>query len=486
MSSEARHLHPAAMLIEAIKTIRSWVSAFVIPGVALLASRGLDARTIAFVLLGALVAAVLAGLWGFLSWWATTYEVSGGAFRLRRGVLHKIERTIPLEHVQSVDTVHGISQRFFGIVEVRIETAGGGTSEPDASLPALDRAAADALRREVESSRRGPAEEAAGPAVIRRLSARELLIAGATSGQIGVAFSLIAVVSQLFGDLGNLIPDELVRRLFEQIAPSSVGAILLLIVAFGVFAWLLAIAGTVLAHAGFTLSGDGDFLYIERGLLERREATIPLARIQAVRIIEGVLRQPFGLVSLRVESAGYGEASGVSTTLLPLLPRKDVEGLLLEAAAEFAVAPILEPLPLRALRRYVFRSVLPVLLVAAVALIAPFDLATPVFFAVLLLAFPAALYGWLRYRDAGWAFEGERLVVRSRLLARTTTIALRCRLQSRGVIRSPFQRRAHLATFRAQVASGSGGAELRVMDLGSGDAAALAEELGPRARRGGR
>jgi putative membrane protein len=76
--------------------------------------------------------------------------------------------------------------------------------------------------------------------------------------------------------------------------------------------------------------------------------------------------------------------------------------------------------------------------------------------------------------------------VRSRLLARTTAIAPRRRLQSREVIRSPFQRRARLATFRAQVASGGGGAELRVTDLGSGDAEALAEELGPRSCRGER
>ncbi len=489
MSSEARHLHPAAMLIDAIKTIRRWVSAFVIPGIALLASRGLSMQTLVIILLVALVAAAFAALWGFLSWRATAYEVSGGAFRLRQGVLQKNERTIPLEHVQSVDTVQGIIQRFFGIVEVRIETAGGGASEPDASLPALDRADAEALRREIEGSRREPvaAEEAAGPSVIRRLGVRDLFIAGATSGQIGVAFSLIAVVSQLFDDLGNLFSEELVRRTLERIAPSSVVAILLLVLAFGVLAWLLAIAGTILAHAGFTLSRDGDFLYIRRGLLERREATIPLARIQAVRIVEGVLRQPFGLASLRVESAGYGEASGVSTILFPLLSRKDAEKLLIVAAPEFAVAPILEPLPPRALRRYVFRSIIPVLLVvAAVALASPFDLAAWWFFAALLLVIPAALHGWLRYRDAGWARTGDLLVVRSRLLARTTTIAPRRRLQSREVTLSPFQRRARLATFRARVASSGGGAELRVTDLGSGDAEALTEELGPRTYRGER
>ena len=118
MSSEARHLHPAAMLIAATKTLRRWVSAFVIPGIALLMSRGFSTQTLVLILLAALVAAAFAALWGFLSWRATTYEVSGGAFRLRQGVLQKNERTIPLEHVQSVDTVQGIIQRFFGIVEV--------------------------------------------------------------------------------------------------------------------------------------------------------------------------------------------------------------------------------------------------------------------------------------------------------------------------------------------------------------------------------
>src|SRR5919112_535337 len=73
-----------------------------------------------------LIGAVLASLWGFLAWRATTYEVTANSFRLRQGVVQKSERTIPLEHVQSVDTVQGIIQRLFGVYEVRIETAGGG------------------------------------------------------------------------------------------------------------------------------------------------------------------------------------------------------------------------------------------------------------------------------------------------------------------------------------------------------------------------
>src|SRR5215210_555462 len=479
MSSE-RYLHPVAMLIGAIGTLRRWIGGLVFPGIVLLMSQGFSLRTVALFLVGVLIAGALAALWGFLSWRATTYAVTGNSFRLRRGVFQKSERTIPLDHVQSVDTVQGVIQRLFGVVEVRIETAGGGSSEPDASLSALDRTAAQALRREVEGSRKERTEETEGPTILRRLSTRDLLVAGATSGQIGVAFSVLAVGFQFFDDI---LSDELLRRFVETYEPNWQMVLLILFPTGLLLAWLLAIAGTVLAYAGFTLSREEDFLYIKRGLLERREATIPLARIQAIRISEGVLRQPFGLAAVRVESAGYGEAAGVSTMLFPLLPSDEVQEFLAEATPEFAVNPALQKLPRRALRRYVFRAVFGYLVLALAAALISFLVFQ---YAVGLLAFflllPAALYGWLCYRDAGWAFEEDRLVVRYRSLGRKTAVAPRRRLQSREVTRSPFQRRVRLATFLAEVASGSGGYALRVTDLDARTAETLAGNLAPAAR----
>ena len=420
------------------------------------------------------------GALGFLSWRATTYAVTGNSFRLRQGVFQKNERTIPLDHVQSVDTVQGIIQRAFGVVEVRIETAGGGASEPDASLAALDRDAAQTLRREIEGSERERSEETTGPTILRRLSTRDLLLAGATSGQIGVAFSVLAIGFQF---LDNFFPEDFVRRLVETLAPNWLMVVLILVPTGLLLAWLLAIAGTILAYSGFTLSRQGDFLYIKRGLLERREATIPLSRIQAVRVSEGLLRQPFGLSSLRVESAGYGEDSGVSTTLFPLLPRDEVEELLAGAAPEFAGAPrhrtAAAPFP-PALR--IQGHVLYLIIAFAAALLSFLVFQSALGLLGLFLIPPAAAYGWLCYRDAGWAFEEDRLVVRHRSLGRKTAIAPRDHLQSRGMVSSPFQRRVRLATFLAEVASGSGGSVLRVKDLDGGAARALVDDLGPKVR----
>ena len=476
---ELHRLHPVAMLIGAIKTIRRWVGAAAIPGIAALAGTG---WRLELAIVGVLVLVVGSGVWGVLSWRATTYSVSGGAFYVRRGVLQKSERTIPLEHVQSVDTVQGIVQRLFSVVELRVETAGGGTNEPDATLSALDRGAAEALRREIEGSRQAVEnEENSGLEVVRKLSTRELLVAGATSGQIGVALSLVAVASQVFD---NFLPNNLTERIFDLLAPRSLTVFLFLVLALALLAWLLSIGGTVLAYSGFTLSRDGDFLYIRRGLLERREATLPLARIQAVRIVEGVLRQPFGLAMVRVESAGYGSGTedvGVSTTLFPLLPRKDAERLLRAAAPEFVTEASLEPLPDRARRRYIVRALIPAFLIAlAIGLNVWFAAGSvPLSLLALLLLPPAALLGFFRYRAAGWALDRDRLVVRSRSLARVTSVVPRRRIQSRSVVESPFQRRADLATFRARVASGSGGTAFRIMHLEAFQADDLLDKLGP-------
>ena len=476
--SQERRLHPVGMLLAALGATRRFLGVAALPGIAALFGGGFGAGTLLLVLAGVALLGILSAVWGVLSWRTTTYRVSGGAFHFKRGVLQKSERSLPLDHVQSVSTVQGIVQRLFGVVEVRVEAAGGG-GEPEISLPALSQSAAGALREELTNARRisPEAPEEPAPTVLRRLHVRDLLLAGLTSGQIGIAASVVAGAWQ---SARELLPGELADRISEVLLPRAVSTVLLLVLAIVLFAWMLAIFGTVLAHAGFTLSrsADGKYLHIKRGLLERHEATVPLARIQAIKVVEGVLRQPFGLAMLRVESVGFGAEEGVSTTLFPLLPRKEVEELLRAAAPRFA-APLdeLDPLPLRARRRYALRAALPVLLISALCTVFLF----PWGLAAFLLALPAALYGLLRYRAAGQNLDGDRLVLRFRLLARTTVIVPGGRLQSRGYSVSPLQRRKGLATLEVEVASGSGGAAFRLADVEAEAAGGLIEALSERA-----
>ncbi len=56
----------------------------------------------------------------------TWYVLSGRSIRLRRGIWDIREQTITFENIQNIKLSQGPLQRFFGISDVVIETAGGG------------------------------------------------------------------------------------------------------------------------------------------------------------------------------------------------------------------------------------------------------------------------------------------------------------------------------------------------------------------------
>jgi membrane protein YdbS with pleckstrin-like domain len=56
----------------------------------------------------------------------TWYVITGRSLRIRRGIWVIHETTITFENVQNVSVSQGPIQRFFGIANVLVETAGGG------------------------------------------------------------------------------------------------------------------------------------------------------------------------------------------------------------------------------------------------------------------------------------------------------------------------------------------------------------------------
>lgn len=439
--------------------------------------------------------ALLGALMRVADWWTFRYEVTGRELRVRSGFLSRREQHVPIERIHAVDVAESLSQRLFGVVGVKIETAAGGSSDSDVTLQALTRADAATLRERLEAARHrahAPATDAAsgddqagGARLIRAMSPRDLVIAGATAGRVGPAVAVVFGAYQLVEDL---LPSQLPRWLAT--AGFSTVGLLSLAVALAGGAWLLSVLSTVLTFGGFELRRDGDRLLISYGLLDRRRSTIPLSRVQAVVITEGILRQPFGLASVKVESAGYGREAAEAGVLLPLVRRSEVGALLREACPALAEPPLAEtgqpltPLPERARRRYVLEQVRGALVLALLAVgVAAALPRAPWWWGLFVLGLVpfGALLGLLRYRDTGWALDdGGGFVVRGRGIGRTTLITSRQRLQRRSVSRHPLQRRAGLATFRAAVASGGSGGRVAIEHLEESVAFDLLGRLGPK------
>ena len=436
MSPEPRRLHKAAIGVYVLKTLRDAAVPLIVVFVLGVLGRGLDAAAFERGALYAGIGTAIATATAWMRWLTTRWWVDADGIHRRSGFLTTKQTDIPLSRVQSLDLEQGVVQRLFGVQAVHVQTGGGG-KRGEIVLEAVSSADLDELRALIAR----PAAPVS--AVARRsLSRRDLVLAALTAGQLGVILPLLAGVGQLTNDVfGDAAERDAVRLLPDGIQEWVLAAAGLLLVA-----WLVSVAGALVAFAGFTIARDGDRLRIVRGLLERREATVPVERVRAVVVVEGLLRRPFGLASLRVEVIGHAKEAAAAQALFPLLRRREVRAFLDDLLPEVADdIDALAPLPRRALRRYV----LPPAAAAVVAGAAAWALA-PVGPWVLLAALPAGAYGALRHRDSGWRLSGGRLAVRSLRFARTTVLAPAVLRESHTIAQTPLQRRGDLADLRVE------------------------------------
>jgi putative membrane protein len=420
-----------------------------------------------------------------LEWWRRTYALEAGALRLEEGVLARKLRVVPFDRIQQVDLVRKPLHRLLGVATLRVETAGGGrAAEVDLDVVAVGEA--QALRASLLRAKAGaaatPAEEeaAAGPApaapaerVLLRLSVGEVMLAGITGTRAAAVLAVLGPLSQASDWFPNL-SDWLLQRFDpESVAPTTPAAVVA-VALIGAAVWLgLAAASSVVTDFGFTLARVEGDLVVRRGLLERREAVLPIARLQVVRVEESLLRRWLGLASIRIQSAGRtaGDDRTASRLAVPVLHRSDVNRVLGELLPQAAPVPRLLAPPPVARRRMVRRGVLrsaPLILAAGAVLWALVRPATP---AVLLGVPLAALVGLAGYRSLGHARRGGFLYARQGAAIRVTTVVPVAKAQSGSVRSSFFQRRVGLATLHVDVAGG--GPTPKVME----EAAPTAEAL---------
>ena len=194
------------------------------------------------------------------------------------------------------------------------------------------------------------------PMTLAVLDTRTLLVAAITGTSIPLMFAGAAAA---FGRIHDLLPERALHRITGEVF--SGGRVTVLIMLAAVAAAVIAgIVLTSLRLANFTLIRDGDRLRISRGLLAQRSGTIPVDRVQAVRVVQGWWRRILGYCALEVEVAGISTSNDAERMLFPLVRMTEAAALVALALPELRWHPTpLRSVPGRARRRYL---TLPVLL----------------------------------------------------------------------------------------------------------------------------
>ncbi len=464
--SEPKKLHPISAVLNALKQLKEMIIplvAFVVFG-----SRGSIGGNI--ILFAGIASIILVLAYGVISWFRYTYRIEENELRIEYGIIVRKKRYIPLERIQSLDLSEGILHRPFGLVKVRVETAGSG-GEAEAVLTAVLKEEAIAINnilQDVKNIHAGHFENEEIPPkheeILYKISGKELLMLASTSGGVGVVLSaVIAFISQF----DELIPYEKLFKNIESFYVSGGILFISLLVFIGFFlAWVIAVISTMLKYANFTLKRVDDDFIISRGLLEKRQTTIPLKRVQAVRITENLIRQPLRYASVYIESAGGSgnKDESARVTILPFIKKNKIHDIL-QSHLEGFISGEVEPAPKRAFIRYCIRGwmmVVPVI-IAMLFLLKIWGL-------LFLLLLPlSAFWSYLVYRDAGWRVDGSQLILTYRSIVKHTVFMSKNKIQSIDMKESYFQRKKNLSTIEATVKSGLGGTGGEVVDLEKAD-----------------
>jgi len=455
MMSEPSHQHPVAAITKVLDLIRGNLVTIII---LLFVGSGGESNMLLYSILGGIV---VFGVMGVVGWLRFTYQVVDDELRIKQGIFVRKNLYMSKDRIQVIDISAGVIQRIFGLVSVEVKTAGSTSKE--AKISAIERSEANRikqlLRNSAEELKIEETDHPEAPNKVYRLGMKDLVIAACTSGSFGIALS---IVGGAFSQVDQIIDEEQMVQFFETAVPASVGVSLILsiIIAVVVISWLLSFLGTFIKYFDFQLTVKDDELLIQRGLFEQTQLTIPFNRIQAIQIKEELLRQPFGYASLILESAGYGDEQANSTILFPLLKLGRMHDFIEDVIPDYQTkAEGVSPPPV-ALRRYLLRMVW-----ASLVVIIPLWLWVPYGIYSWILLAPALILGFMQYRDARIGTKGDRLVLRSRMLSRTTAVVKKHRVQAAATKQNPFQRRLDLTSYALTVASGNSGRTFSLRDL---------------------
>lgn len=288
-------LHPLSPVISAGRMLAGLVSVLAI---AIVQGGALDSRIPDAVVVVAFAAAAV------VRWLVTRWRLEDGTLRIETGLIRRDSRQLPVTRIQSVDTVRPFLARALGLAELRIRLAGS-SDKADGRLAYLTEKEAVSVRAMLLAGHHGldPATPEPGEQPVSRVRAASLIgsvLLWAAGSLAGLA-CIIAIVAAI-----------------HPRAVLGVGAGTLAVYA---LSFVTATWRRISSCYGFTVAVAPDGIRIRRGLLGTVAETVPVRRVQAVRMTQPLLWRPFGWCRLQVEVAGVaGRDEGSRGARKDLLP----------------------------------------------------------------------------------------------------------------------------------------------------------------------
>lgn len=268
-------------------------------------------------------AVIIAALVGLISWYFTRFVIDDEELRIESGAVFKSSKKVPFERLQSVDIVQPFAARMFGLAELRMEVG-----DSTIKLNYLRRSEADRLRDYLLTRAHGQRasihdHRGAGASFLTDLSADDQRLVTVDPGRLIGSFLLSS--EWIMSVLGVVL--VIVVTAYYDVVGFAIAGLIPMIIG------LVSLIGRrLIGMFNFTLAESPRGLRSARGLTSLTSQSIPIDRIQGVRVTQSLLWKPFGWYKIEINILGYGhsgsedgDSSGATSVLLPVADATQVQ-----------------------------------------------------------------------------------------------------------------------------------------------------------------
>ena len=466
-SDQWRRTSPLAVLFFIGRTIRllfknAW-QALAPLLVLLVTAKGdlVSSLQIAGIIFGALIVGE-----SILSYWFFRFHISDKSILIRQGWLKKKQLDIKFDRIQGINTQQNLVYRWLGLLNVNFDTAGSAGNE--VNLPAVTREFADSLLERIGKKRltveAGEVESEAQSNDLVSLDWRDMIRIGLADRR---ALIVIAFIGPLFEKLDDKF-DTYVEQVVLLAAANGIEVTTTsgLLIGLAIFLGLalifvgFSVTAAFLRYHNFVLWLDGQTLRSRGGLITRHENSMDLAKIQTLRLQQGIvegLQRRFCMTARQAIASGKNRSKKIfSIPSVPIDKADQLRKLFLTPEAgdlsqdpRFGEFTKISPFYMRS--KILFVGLVPSLL----ATIALSQLAGAVALVFLLWLPLVAAVTYRNWQRAGFMHDDQEIIRRSGLVGYRTVGLLFRKVQRVTLTQSRYQRRKDLASLRMYMASGS-------------------------------
>lgn len=387
----------------------------------------------------------------FINWWTFRYNISNSMVHIHEGVFVKKQRHIEIKRIQNVQQQTTFLHRIFKSTALTLET---GTSKDDSSVTFPFIKTIDALIIEDQVLQSKNSKEDVEETTVDKYitlsnktihftpTKKELIKAAFTSFRF---LAFIPLLSSLYFGINDWINIESeAESIFNYflthlwlLIPISLVAIVLSIIT--------ALITTYLKYGRFEIAADEERIYIKKGVLSESSFSITKDKVQAIQFQQSILKRMFGLVEVKLVSAGgVGEEKLESNSLFPYLSVNEATQLVEKLLPKFHIPQKENRLPPKAL---FVRCIRPPYIWFIISL-GIFIFKREWLFLSLILFIIIYIARYMDYRNTRYEVEHDFIKIRTGALTLSSFVTRRVKIQEIEVTNSMLQRKMNVASIQ--------------------------------------